>query len=483
MKRLKRIFSVLIAAMITAVCAVQSVSAATMSDAKNGVVYIQAYFDVGLTESDGTPINYYFEGFDYPLERSIISQGTGFAVGKEGEPVKYFVTCAHIVLDESADAGSVLGTNIAAGQRANEVRIYYSWAEDDYVRAQIRAVDEVKDLCVLEISNPTEKRIPLKVRESDTMDELDKYAALGFPDISTAFIDSTAINFDIGDISMQQGNISGKSTNDDHTDVYRLNGMNLASGNSGGPVVNSNGEVVGVASYSVSRADGDTNDYAIVIDQLSGLLSTSNYDIVTGSASEAQTTANNNNTQTEATQETTTKKETTTQKETTAERETTAATTAANTSNSDGNGNTILIIVIAAAAVIIVVAVVIVIVSKKNSAPAASAPAYAPAAPRNGIILGVKGVMTGRSFPVNGSALMGRQPQCTVRIPDGTKGVSGIHCEIRKTAGGYEIVDRGSSCGTFLGNGQKLVPDVPVALEDGMYFYLGSPEQLFQIKF
>ncbi len=483
MKRLKRIFSVLIAAMITAVCAVQSVSAITMSEAKNGVVFIQAYFDAGLTESDGvTPINYYFEGFNYPLDRQVISQGTGFAIGKEGEPVKYFVTCAHIVLDESADAGSILGTSLAQGQRANEVRIYYSWAEDDYVRAQIRAVDEVKDLCVLEISNPTDKRIPLKVRESDTMDELDKYAALGYPSIATAFIDSTAINLDIGDISLQQGNISGKTTNDDHTDVYRLNGMNLASGNSGGPVVNSNGEVVGVASYTVSRADGDTNDYAIVIDQLSGLLSTNNYDIVTGSASEAQTTANNNNAQTEPPQETTTKKETT-QKETTAQNETTAATTAADTSKSDGNGNTILIIVIAAAAVIIVVAVVIVIAAKKKSEPVVSAPAYTPAASRNGIILGVKGALTGRSFPVNSSALMGRQPQCTVRIPDGTKGVSGIHCEIRKSASGYEIVDRGSSYGTFLGNGQKLVPDVPVSLEDGMYFYLGSPEQLFQIKF
>lgn len=96
----------------------------------------------------------------------------------------------------------------------------------------------------------------------------------------------------------------------------------------------------------------------------------------------------------------------------------------------------------------------------------------------------MKGFMANRSFNINGSIVLGRNPQkCTVCYPVDSKGISGVHCQIRQTASGYEIMDRGSSNGTFLGSGERLTPNVPVFIPYGTYFYLGSAEQLFQIKY
>ncbi|MDE7360458.1 MAG: FHA domain-containing protein, partial [Oscillospiraceae bacterium] len=109
----------------------------------------------------------------------------------------------------------------------------------------------------------------------------------------------------------------------------------------------------------------------------------------------------------------------------------------------------------------------------------------APAMSANGaVITGMKGIMANRTFNVNGSVVIGRNAQkCNVAYPVDAKGVSGVHCQIRQANGGYEIIDCGSSNGTYLGNGQKLIPNVPVFIPNGSYFYLGSAEQLFQIKY
>ncbi len=127
--------------------------------------------------------------------------------------------------------------------------------------------------------------------------------------------------------------------------------------------------------------------------------------------------------------------------------------------------------------------------NKKGSSAPSPAPAAGSAVSEIGVshtasITGIKGIMAGRSFPISGSAVIGRNPEkCTICFPVNTQGISGLHCEIRRNGSVYEIIDRGSSCGTFLGSGQKLAENVPTALPSGMYFYLGSTEQLFQINY
>ena len=120
--------------------------------------------------------------------------------------------------------------------------------------------------------------------------------------------------------------------------------------------------------------------------------------------------------------------------------------------------------------------------------PVQSAPPASPNLPPKrfpqAVITGAKGVMANKTFSINGNLLIGRNAQkCNVAYPIDTQGISAVHCQIRETNGGFEIIDRGSSNGTFLGSGQRLVPNVPTFLPDGTFFYLGSAEQLFQIKY
>lgn len=80
------------------------------------------------------------------------------------------------------------------------------------------------------------------------------------------------------------------------------------------------------------------------------------------------------------------------------------------------------------------------------------------------------------------SLVFGRDSSRTnVTVPGDTKGVSGLHCEI-KVKGGYPVlIDRNSSYGTFFSNGQKLEPNVPYKIKGAVTFYLAEPKNQFSI--
>lgn len=328
----------------------------------------------------------------------------------------------------------------------------------------------------------------------------DDFAALGFPSDSTLFMDGTAWAYDKDDITTTRGAISRQSTDDSGRNVYQID-VNIAAGNSGGPLVNSNGEVVGITTYSVvNTASGHNTNYAVVIDELLSMINRDVVPYTLSSEVSGNAPAEDNTTtsaETEPATEATTQAATTEAPATTTKAPETSApaTSPANTNSDSSNGNmTVIIIAIAAVVVIAAVAVIIVVSkNKKSAAPvqqSAPAPEMSKTMPiqsgqgRGAVITGMKGIMANRSFNINGSIVLGRNSQkCNVCFPVDSKGISGVHCQIRQASGGYEILDLGSSNGTFLGSGQKLTPNVPVFIPDGTYFYLGSAEQLFQIKY
>lgn len=436
-------------------------AAGSISGAKNGTVYIEADF----VYSDTKPYVFNFGTNSKPNYKfaTAYSTGSGFAIGKEGENPQYIVTNAHVVLDDTAacvKAGFLLGENLSASSlTANSVRVYFSKAANEFMYAKIEKVDEEKDICILKLPEPTDKKIPLVICKSNDINEDDTFASLGFPGNATRYQEATDIKKDTSDMIVSRGDIKGRSTDADGVDVYQI-GVDIFPGNSGGPLVNSKGEVVGINTYSV----GDLK-YAIVIDEL---LSIINRDSIPYTLStEVSGTPSGG------------------------EGDTSAADPGSQPTEppAEKSDNTVMIIIIAAAAVVViaVVAAVIIVGKKKKSASHnQQMQAFTPAqaARRGAVITGVKGIMSNREFPINGSVIIGRNSQkCNVCFPVDTKGISGTHCQIRQVSNGYEIVDLGSSNGTFLGSGQRLTPDVPVIIPDGTYFYLGSAEQLFQIKY
>lgn len=479
MNKLYKLISVLLIS-AAALCAVMiPSSAAEHSKAKDGVVYIESTFVPNPETNDYTVFRGsfdYVEGITEPLSLDYYMtflptncRGSGFAIGEEGQPVSYIVTNAHVVVDRYAEYLSTNSTTAKTevnSRRADEVRVYFSYGSNDFMRAQIYYINEKKDICILKLPEPTDKRKPLVICRSEDIDMDDEYAALGFPFDSDLFMDNTGLAYNIDDITMTRGAISRKSTDQNGVQVYLID-VDIRSGNSGGPLVNSKGEVVGINTYSVYDSK-----YAVVIDEL---LAAVNRDVVPYTLStEVSDTA-----------------ETESEISLPSETDETTQTVAEPAENKSSGGMNIVVTIIAAAFAVLCIVLIVVLVmkNKKGSSAPSPAPAAVSAVPEVGVshtasITGIKGVMAGRSFPVSGSAVIGRNPEkCTICFPVNTQGISGLHCEIRQNGSVYEIIDRGSSCGTFLGSGQKLSENVPTALPSGMYFYLGSTEQLFQINY
>lgn len=387
------------------------------------------------------------------LVSSDYGQGSGFAVGKVGENPKYIVTNRHVVVSKN---------NIAA----KTVTVYFSAAANKFMKAEIVAVDTNKDLCVLELPEPTAERKPIALCTSDKVSQGDEAYVLGYPDYALA--GKNYLAYDISDIASTKGTVSQKTRVNNNgaigTNSY-LTDATIDHGNSGGPMINSNGEVIGIAAWGIRGRDENnsevvtstTGGYAVQVDELIPMLNSNNIPYTLGGGSSG-TNSENNDTSSPAPAE-------------------------------NGGFPVMLVVIIAAVVVVVAAAAVVIVVMKKKKSPSDNYASHygSPASGQsynNAVIIGMKGIMANRSFNINGNLIIGRNAQkCSVAYPVDTKGVSGVHCEIRQANGGFELIDCGSSNGTYLGNGQKLIPNVPVFLPSGTYFYLGSAEQLFQIKY
>lgn len=98
---------------------------------------------------------------------------------------------------------------------------------------------------------------------------------------------------------------------------------------------------------------------------------------------------------------------------------------------------------------------------------------------------GVHGMYLGQDYELveNGNLVFGRNVQmCTVRYPDGTAGISSVHCELVFRDGRPVLIDRNSTYGTYVDGVRKLEPNVPYPVQDQTVFSLGGKEQQFRIE-
>lgn len=491
---IKKITCTVLAVAVVMLCGIPAV-AITPSEARNGVVYIEC--------GDGA--------------------GTGFAIGQPGQPFEYVATNAHVV------ANGKVGDTATVG-----------FSKHNFLKATVVKIDNTKDMAILKLPAPSTERNPLVLCPSSDVDLDDTFTALGFP------FNSITTDVDVDNITMTRGAISLKTYyQPDRVNVYQID-IEINAGNSGGPLVNSKGEVVGINTFYITDTDQygtvvKTN-FALCIDELIGFIDQSEYGYVlstdisevepdtsdnesTPDTSDSESTPDTSDS--ESTPDTSDNESTSDAPDNEGESDTSDGEV---TSDTSGAGNysgssddsdgfelplPLWLIITIAAGVVVIVAVIIIIVNvnkrkksavrAQNAAPLAPsappAPPVAPAPPAftpapapapvpgqqnasGAVIVGEKGVFAGRTFPVGNGLVIGRDPaRCGVALPVDTNGVSAVHCEIRRTANGYEIVDLGSSYGTTLGSGEKLTPNVPVYIPDSTYFMIGSMEQLFQIRY
>ncbi len=395
--------------LVTVLCAVLccqvSSAAMTATEARDGVVYIESYWDV------------YIDGVYY--ENGIGCRGSGFAIGEKGKPVQYIITNAHVVHDTEYGLGE-----------STDVTVFFSKAANRYMTGTVVYSDVSKDIAIIRLPEPTTERVPLTICPIDDFDIDDEVTALGYPANSDDYMED--VKYDVSDIVITRGFVSRQMLDYNKREVYLID-LKIQQGNSGGPLVNSRGEVIGINSYSV----GSEDNYAICIDEILNAVRAEGikYDLST-----------------------------------------------------DVNVGLIVGIIIAVV-VLAGGAVAVLIIFKKKKANGGAVPAKggaaknekAPAAQYT--VIGVNGALKGRSYPLVSTLVIGRDAsRANIVFPTNTNGVSSVHCEVRINNGKIEVIDRKSTYGTFIGSGQRMIADLPTEIKPGEYFYLGSTDQMFQVR-
>ena len=394
MNIMRKLAAALLAAVLAAALAVPSL-AAFEQDTLNGIVLIRT----GAPDENGV-MNYW--------------RGTGFFVGEEGEDPEYIVTNSHVV-EEFILAGKALGGGT----------LHVLFDQDDEAEAYLVDYDYEKDIAVLKLEEPTDKRSSLQLREVEDGMLGDEVYAVGYPlaaDMTVQAVDS----FSADDATVTAGSIGRLLTESGTGRRLIQTDTAMSGGNSGGPLIDGNGAVLGI---NTAASNLDQNlFYAVSVGELLPMLDQNNiaYTLYSGSAA---------------------------------------------------SGNTALYIGIGAAVVLVIVALAVVL-GRKKKAPAAEAkaaeslagsPVLRSLSPQHGGLV----VQLHHQQPVQ----IGRDSAtCRLVYQDGTPGVSSHHCQVyydeREKV--FVVTDLNSTYGTFLAGGQRLQPNAPTKLPPRSSFYLGE---------
>lgn len=429
---LKRTISLFLTLMTAVFClSCFTVPANAAVDARNGVAVVCCLFE----DADrGVPVG-------------MVSRGSCFFVGKDGQDPEHLITNYHVI-DYYLELGSGRLGNAPASVLYDDesqsghctgrakLRVYFD--ANDYVEAYPVEYDSKKDIAILKIDQPTAKRSPLHLRvpvDADVGNHT-SVRAIGFPGIADNDLAGSVSEWGMTDVSVNGGSISRMLTQSG-TGVRTLQiDCEINHGNSGGPLVDEDGNVLGINTWSAVISDDEETisvNYAINISESLPMLDRNNvpYVLATGSV------------------------------------------------------NIWLIVIIAAAALIVagVIVLLVVLLSRKRKnkdkkkdggatvatdAPAAKQPYVRSLSTQHG----------GLRVPIaSGEVVIGRDPQgCAICYSNTTPGVSGRHCSLTydSATGEFILKDYKSTYGTFLQNGEKLAPLQAYRLRAGDRFYVGE---------
>lgn len=408
-RTLQRLFTTLV---LLATLALWGSAAEFDTDALNGVIRVLSTWD--NIEIDGALYSFY-------------GSGTGFFIGNEGEPVTYFVTNDHVISGEL----DIDGVSYDFGP-PDKIELCYD--NDSRDLAFLVETDATKDLAILRLDTPTEKRTALLLTApTDQMVGQGVYA-IGYPGIADNI---GAVNsFDTYDATVTGGTISRFVTESGTGRHVIQTDTAIHSGNSGGPMVTSDGVVIGVNTF---KLDGvETMNYAVSVEDLIPMLNANHISYGVPNDQVASTFP------------------------------------------------WMLLILLVAVSVVVVVVVVVAQGKRKSTLKATTAPqANPPTTPTILVLQCMAAQHSGNTVEFLGSTLiLGRDvAACTFPFSPNTPGVSGRHCSISwdSNTGDALLTDLRSTYGTFLGNGQKLQDGVPFRLQAGSTFYLGDPSNQFRL--
>lgn len=179
----------------------------------------------------------YPESFGGETREGSAAVGTGWAITSDG----HFVTNAHVV-----DGAK---------------KIFIGFREGNPLRAKVVTVDQRTDLAVLKIVSPDRKFVPLPLAIGKTASNGSAITVIGYP-----------LAFTLGDDPrVTDGIVSAQSGDKKDVTRYQISAP-ITHGNSGGPVIDSSGAVIGIAVSGTRRNDAENINFAVKSSYLKLLL-------------------------------------------------------------------------------------------------------------------------------------------------------------------------------------------------------------------
>lgn len=422
-KRFIKVFAfvLILSVLLSSSVAFADTGSSTLSGAKSAVVRVLAEFGDGSL------------GF-----------GSAFGVGPADSAPEYFVTNAHVCLNSEtlkiADKLYILLDSKAIEMQRHPLG-YNVIVDIDYskvIACEVVNDDSIEmypDIAVIKAEKPVEGRTTLPLRSSsDDLDDAENVYALGYPadmDVITLSSNDASLHAVAGieDVTLTSGILSKKTKGElfENTNVL-IHSAPFSGGNSGGPLIDSNGAVVGINTYSLTQND---NQYvSIYIDYAREILDENEIEYVTYGE----------------------------------------------------NGIAKTIILVAIMATVAVVAVLLVIKFKGKEKSYVRQKKQEAFEEANALrIQGVTGSFAGRRFPLDGQLSMGRDPSNNIVFPTDTKGVSANHCVIMRNGHQLYVKDLGSTYGTFINGTARAAANQLVSINVGDKISLGSELQTFII--
>lgn len=365
-------------------------------------------------------------------------KGSGFAVGAKDEDVEYIVTNYHVVEGYFNDA-YVTVTDINGGIKAGV--IYY---------------DANNDFAILKLSEKLTNRKPIALLSPKELHKSQDIYCIGFPGLSDdmSMSGNPSLESRIKDMTITNGTVSNNEYTNSNGTACILSDAKINGGNSGGPMVDEYGQAVGINTFTIGYVESGTNNMtlAVSMDYVMDALDDLNITYIKGSANM-------------------------------------------------GSGSAVAAILV----VIILAAVVVIVIVVKNNKKAAAVTSgtssnsnnggssnnnggggYVPIQPtmqRKLVVTCERGPLKGQSVSSYSSIRVGRNPSaCQLAFPDTTPGVSKMHCELTLTPGGAIVNDLGSTYGTYLSDGKKLMPGERRNVGSNGIVLLGSDKVILSVK-
>lgn len=261
MRTIKKLVSLLAAfcMVLTMNLTVFATSDATsgVADARKGVIQVRLYY------------------VDDAGQSHWLQSGSGFLIGA-GSGATTVITNHHVVTlpDHSSDPDTLdkekaslrFGVNFFNSNEVNmQVRVVVK--RDVEINASYVNGSEQTDFAILELEQAIFDRNPLKLANSDELVETKPVYALGFPAVASRVEDDSV--FTIEDVTITNG-IIAKFQNINNIG-FVLHNAQLGYGNSGGPLVDANGNVVGVNTLFYGD-DAGTYYSSVAINEIRGIL-------------------------------------------------------------------------------------------------------------------------------------------------------------------------------------------------------------------